>query len=181
MKKVLIVNRGCCDNLGDQAINIAMKKFITSNYNVSTSFSDYTSLSKEPKNIDLNVSNITLKMNLRELLKKFLPLKLIWLIRNYSRLNRIIKDNVDYIVIGGGQLILSNSTFDIAAATWVYLAKSYNIPIIFCSVGAGTNFNFINKTLFSYALRNANSICVRDETSRATIRNEFNIDSYVSG
>lgn len=181
MKNVLIVNRGYCDNLGDQAINEAMKNLLIENFEIKTFFSDYTSLYNEPININLKSDKHTLKMKLREMLKKVLPLKLIWLIRNFSRVRRSLLRDIDLVVVGGGQLILSNTTFDIASATWVFLSKKYNIPIVFSSVGAGTEFNYVNKKLFGYALNNANGICVRDIKSRDIIKKFFGLDSHVAG
>ncbi|MCU8055569.1 polysaccharide pyruvyl transferase family protein [Shewanella sp. SM34] len=181
MKNVLIVNRGHCDNLGDQAINEAMKNFLIENFKINAYFSDYTSLYNEPININLKSDKHTLKMKLREMLKIILPLKLIWLIRNYSRIKGSLSRDIDLVVVGGGQLILSNTTFDIASATWVFLSKKYKIPIVFSSVGAGTEFNFLNKKLFGYALNNADGICVRDIKSRDIIKNVFGLDSQVAG
>ncbi|MFB2659169.1 polysaccharide pyruvyl transferase family protein [Shewanella mangrovisoli] len=181
MKKVLVVNRGFCDNLGDQAINHAMCSFVSNKFNVEATFAEYTTLAKSEKLINLNVKPNSFSSKFREAIKKILPLKFIWLCRNLFRVNSAVQSDVDLVIIGGGQLILSNSAFDIAAASWVLFARLHKKPIVFCSVGAGTDFNYLNKALYKYALHNCDGICVRDEKSRDTIKSTFQVDAVVAG
>lgn len=181
MKKVLVVNRGNCDNLGDQAINLAMQGFIIKESKCEVKFEEFTTLAKEPKRIEIPNINVRIKNKVKVLLKKLLPLKAIWVIRNFFRIKKAVNSDIDIVIVGGGQLILSNSAFDIASALWVYLSKKYNKKIIFCSVGSGTNFSMINKALYGYALKYCDGICVRDVKSKETLKNIFNVESFVSG
>ena len=181
MKKVLVVNRGRCDNLGDQAINESMSSFIKSVYSYDVIFSEFTTLALKPKLIKLDVKSPRFKEHTRNFLKKILPLKFLWLIRNSSRVRSAVSSKNDLIVVGGGQLILSNSSFDIAAATWVFFARWYKKKIVFCAVGAGISFSFVNKIFFHYALKNCNGVCVRDASSKDTLKTIFNINSFVAG
>jgi exopolysaccharide biosynthesis predicted pyruvyltransferase EpsI len=42
MKKVLLVNRGRCSNIGDQAINQVFRRFLEKSFSVRVIESDYT-------------------------------------------------------------------------------------------------------------------------------------------
>lgn len=178
---LLIVNRGCCSNLGDQAINDAMFKFIISRYDYELHFSDLTAQHNSPLKISKENDKKLFSMVFRETLKKILPLKLIWLFRNFNRVKKATKNGSGPVVIGGGQLILSNSTFGIACALWVFLSKYYSRKVVFCSVGAGSTFSKIDRVLYKYALQRCDGVCVRDDESKALLKSHFDIDAYCSG
>jgi len=178
---ILIVNRGYCSNLGDQAINHAMSNFITSRYDYALHFSDLTSKSSSPLEISKEKNKNYFFMAIREKLKKILPLKLIWLLRNFNRVRMATKNSSGPVVIGGGQLILSNSTFGIACALWVFLSKYYSRKVVFCSVGAGTTFSKIDLILYKYALQKCDGVCVRDNKSKILLKSYFDIDAHCSG
>lgn len=180
-ENLLIVNRGCCSNLGDQAINDAMTKFITSRYDYILHFSDLTSQHDSPLEISKKKSGNYFYIALREKLKKILPLKLIWLLRNFNRVKLATRNCSGPIVIGGGQLILSNGTFGIACALWVFLSKYYSRKVIFCSVGAGSSFSKIDIILYKYALQKCDGVCVRDNESKILLKSYFDVDAYCSG
>ncbi|MFM5262449.1 polysaccharide pyruvyl transferase family protein [Aeromonas caviae] len=178
---ILIVNRGNCSNLGDQAINDAMSKFIMSRYDYDIHFSDLTAQHNSPLEISKKNNKSIIAINFRQKLKKILPLKLIWLLRNFNRVKAAIKSGSGPVVIGGGQLILSNSTFGIACALWVFLSKYYSRKVIFCSVGAGSTFSKIDLILYKYALQRCDGVCVRDNESKILLKSYFDINSYCSG
>lgn len=174
----ILVNKGFSDNLGDQAINNVAKNTLKE-YGFSDVYShDYTSLDRGVKKI--NTSEIN-KSKLKGLIKYILPLKIIWLIKNYSRLANALNNNSEYVFIGGGQLILSNTYFPIAAYLWTYLANKYNKEVVFLSVGVGSKYKILDKYLLGKALNKASSISVRDERSRITLKNIFNVDSTLTG
>jgi polysaccharide pyruvyl transferase WcaK-like protein len=181
MKKILIVNRGYCDNLGDQALNIAMGSLIKNNLNCEVIFSEFITLASEPKKINLNHRSVLIIGYVRKFIKALVPVKFVWLIRNVLRINKTVGSKGDVIVIGGGQLIQSTNTFDIAAATWVFFARFYNKRVIFCGVGAGIKFTYLNRLFYSYALKKCNAICVRDLESSKTIKDCFGVSSFIAG
>ncbi|AXQ99040.1 polysaccharide pyruvyl transferase family protein [Pseudoalteromonas piscicida] len=158
---VLLVNRGLCNNLGDQAINNSFKAFLESNFSSEVFFADYTSTSKlvEPINCKEHRPE-------RAIFKKILPLNMIWFFRNFYRVfTAINKVNPNLVVIGGGQLLLSNR-FSIAAFTWVFFAKLLGVRVVFSNVGAGRSFSYFNKYLVKYALKRSDGINLRDPRSK---------------
>ncbi|QSH58005.1 polysaccharide pyruvyl transferase family protein [Photobacterium damselae subsp. damselae] len=175
--KVLIVNRGLCDNIGDQAINVAMHAFIEKNFNANCFFSDFTSTNKNI--LKIRNDGECKYSKYKRLLKKILPLDLIWIFRNINRIKNNIIDS-DLIVIGGGQLILSNR-FAIALFVWVYLSRRYNKKVLVSCVGSGTKFSFLKKKYIKYGLSRVEHISVRDIESQKVLKQEFNVDSEVTG
>ncbi|OOX27414.1 hypothetical protein BJL83_23065 [Vibrio parahaemolyticus] len=177
MKKVLLVNRGNCNNLGDQAINVAFEKFLNNEIGCDVVCEDYTSKSQNVNTINAGQDVSPLK----GFLKKILPLNLIWFFRNYNRIKKCIDKNLpDLIVVGGGQLLL-HGRFSIAAFTWVYLAKKLNKKIVFSNVGYGGSYSWLEDKLISWAVNNADGINVRDNRSSKMIDDLYSVKSVVSG
>ncbi|HHY0381856.1 TPA: polysaccharide pyruvyl transferase family protein [Vibrio parahaemolyticus] len=177
MKKVLLVNRGTCNNLGDQAINVAFEKFLNNEIGCDVVCEDYTSKSQNVNTINAGQDVSPLK----GFLKKILPLNLIWFFRNYNRIKKCIDKNLpDLIVVGGGQLLL-HGRFSIAAFTWVYLAKKLNKKIVFSNVGYGGSYSWLEDKLISWAVNNADGINVRDNRSSKMIDDLYSVKSVVSG
>ena len=179
--KVLVVNRCYCSNLGDQAINFAMVDFIKRSFqSVEVMSTDLTSKRSTILRIGQPSNNYLLK-GFKSLIKCILPVKFIWLMYNFSRIRSQLIEGPDIVIIGGGQLILSNSTFGIACAFWVFISKHYKKKIIFSNVGSGTDFTFLDRFLYKYALNNADGVCVRDLKSKTTIEKLFGVKAYYSG
>lgn len=177
MKKVLLVNRGTCNNLGDQAINVAFKKFLNNEIGCDVVCEDYTSKSQNVNTIHADQEASPLK----GLLKKTLPLNLIWFVRNYNRIKKCIDRNLpDLIIVGGGQLLL-HGRFSVAAFTWVYLAKKLNKKIVFSNVGYGGSYSWLEDKLISWAVNNVDGINFRDDSSSKVIDELYNVKSVVSG
>ena len=178
LNKVLIINEGYSDNLGDQAINDSLQYLLKSNSIENIEFQDFT------KNIDAPIeistgSNTSNKSPLMiQFFKKIIPSKIRWLIKNINRIIKASKDNYDLVIIGGGQLILSNATFSIAMFSWVFFLRLFgNKNIILFAVGSGTKFSFIDTLLYRKTLKKISKIYARDEKSKEILKNTFNIDS----
>lgn len=176
--KVLIINEGYSDNLGDQAINDSLQYLLKSNYDAEIMFQDFTRNSKRPKDI-VNSQGITNKLS--KLLKKFyrvIPSKIRWLIENIDRVRSVSKDKYDLVIIGGGQLILSNSTFAIAMSLWVFFLNFFgNKNIVLFAVGSGIKFRFIDKLLYKYTFNKVSKIYVRDYKSQKVLKELFNVNA----
>ncbi|MEZ9345018.1 polysaccharide pyruvyl transferase family protein [Vibrio cyclitrophicus] len=177
MKKILLVNRGTCNNLGDQAINASFTKFLKDEIGFNVIFEDYTSKSQ-----DVNLINVGKEVStLKRFLKNILPLNFIWFFRNYKRIKKCIdKNSPELIVVGGGQLLL-HGRFSIAAFTWVYLAKKFNKKIVFSNIGYGGKYSWSESKLISWAINNVDGINFRDSHSSNIIEKLFNRKTVVSG
>jgi len=171
MEKVLLVNRGKCNNLGDQAIDRAFTGFLKRNFKVKVFSEDYTSKAKSVDKIRKEKGSWLIR--LKKCVKLFLPLDIIWVLRNYSRIAASIHGHKpDLILIGGGQLLLSNR-FAVASFIWVYLAKKNNAQVVFSNIGVGEKFSVLHKLLIGYAVKNCDGINVRDEKSKQRIIDLF--------
>lgn len=173
--KILVLNEGYSDNLGDQAINDSLHYLLKENTIV---FQDFTKNINKAIDIHVDDKNINKQFYLVKILKKTIPSKIKWIIKNINRVINSSKDNYDLVVIGGGQLILSNATFSIAMFLWVFFLRFFsNKNIVLFAVGSGTKFSFIDKVLYKYALNRVSNIYVRDYKSQEVLKEVFNIET----
>lgn len=177
-KSVLVLNEGYSDNLGDQAINESVHYLLKGNGVTEIEFQDFTKNLSEIieistlNNIDSRPTSTLIK------LIRATPVKLRWLIKNLVRVVKVSNKKYDQVIIGGGQLILSNGTFPIAMFCWVFFLRLFgNKNISICGVGLGTNFSPTDKFLFKYSLKNISKIYLRDKKSQSTLSNVFDVDS----
>jgi polysaccharide pyruvyl transferase WcaK-like protein len=198
MKKILLVNEGFSDNLGDQAIKQSLKEFFK-NKNYKVDFKHYSNPNLN-KLIEYNYLNTTKSTNkLLQLRIKYRKniffnfflifrnhLKLIkWFLINRKRINKILIDgNYCAIVIGGGQLInssyrISSNIFSIISYSWSEMARINKIPLFFVGIGVAGRFNKLEKYLYQKSLNTALSIWVRDEFSKKILLNDFSISSDI--
>jgi len=181
---ILIVNENKSDNLGDHAINKGMVElFGTRGYHTkSFPFATFSngvvgSEFKEKKNYTLITHLIKLLVN-RLKGSKIISF-IYWYYSNKKNIHRAIREpEVGEIVIGGGQLILSNKTFAIALYTWVKLSHQYGKKVSILGVGCGESFSFLERVLFRRALKSAHRVYVREPESLVKIRKNFSIRSY---
>lgn len=175
--RVLVLNEGYSDNLGDQAIKNSIEYLLKSNNMEDITFADFT------KNLHSKIQYpnkyISSKKNLlKKILKVIIPKRLIWLLKNIYRIRTIASKKYDLVIIGGGQLLLSNQSFPLALLSWVkYLKKHNNHNIVLFGVGAGTKFSLIDKKVLELAINKINKIYVRDYKSQQILKNIFNKDT----
>ena len=172
--KVLVVNQGHTDNIGDMAINHAIiSELKKRGYNVD--FSPFTgqfpaSITSENKSL-----GDCWGMKARRWLKKKAKWVsgVAWFVLNIRRIFLASKLNYDYILIGGGQLILSNGIFPVALFTWSLVFGLKKTKIILAGVGVGEDFSFIDKKMIKFAIDSCDRIIVRDGDSAKKINHFF--------
>lgn len=182
---ILIVNENKSDNLGDHAINAGMvslfraRGYHTKSFPFAT-FSDNLAKNEVKERKQYTITKRITKFFINGV-KDFRLISFIyWYYSNRKNIHRAISTSeVDEIVIGGGQLILSNEVFAIALFTWVKLASDYGIKVSILGVGCGENFSFLEKVLFKKALKRAERIYVRESESLNKIRKNFSVKSYI--
>lgn len=186
MKNALLINKGSSDNFGDQLIKFTLQKLLEENsYEVDfrdiTTFEtnstyNYKLFSKQETTKD--ESRNPIRALWRWLIKTGMGKSLAWLLKynNYFVKNNF-KKKYDVIVIGGGQLILSNSTFTISMYKWTkFITKNFgNAKKVIFGVGASEEFNFMEKRMYLNAFNNADDIFVRDYQSQKVLEREFQI------
>ncbi|MFT5759449.1 MAG: polysaccharide pyruvyl transferase WcaK-like protein [Alteromonadaceae bacterium] len=177
-KSVLIINEGYSDNLGDQAINDSLQYLLKVNDIQNAKFQDYTKNLNGPLRIPCGKNEEIKKQTLLNKAIRLLPVKIRWLILNFPRVLIASKSQYDLIIIGGGQLVLSNATFAIAMFTWVSCLKIFgNKNVVICGVGLGSEFTFIDRILFKYSLNSARDIYLRDDRSQEVLFAQFGMKS----
>lgn len=175
--KTLLLNEGYSDNHGDQAINDSFKYLLKCNGIKDIDFVDFTKSINSPKRIIINQKK-ELEKSFITKVKKAIPPKIRWLLKNVYRVYKISKNKYDKVFIGGGQLILSNDTFAIAMITWIFFLRLFgNKDIVLFAVGSGNEFSFVDKLLYQYALKNVSKIYVRDFKSQEALEEIFKIDT----
>jgi polysaccharide pyruvyl transferase WcaK-like protein len=183
MKKIITINEGGFDNLGDHAIYTGLRNVIKDcgydcdSYNI-------TRINKIIENlqIETHLSNNKYKKNrsiVRQMLSKYKLFKnLRWVQCETSRIYRITKNKYDVAFIGGGQLILSNSMFPISMLIWVIFFKIFNTKIYLIGVGSGVNFSFFDKLCYKIIFSQCEKIILRDQESRLILHKEFDVLTY---
>ncbi|MCC3648465.1 polysaccharide pyruvyl transferase family protein [Cytobacillus oceanisediminis] len=188
MKKALLVNKGWSDNLGDQVIKFSIEHLLEENeYEVD--FFDFTQTKQTVYTSYKNAAEIehrkevdhSFKNKIKKLaLKSYLFRNTLWYKNNQNLFKgERLADNYDLIIIGGGQLILGDSTFPFAMYLWVRLLKKRykNARLIILGAGAGGSFKFLDKYLYKRSLKQFDKLYIRDHDSINLIKKNFNVES----
>lgn len=177
MKKILLINRGFSDNLGEQAIRCCMEGLLTS-LKCKVDFRDLTDRKKKEINYNKEAAKKLSVKSLYNRVKNNTLLRLYWFITNVRMFKIVFQKKYDVVLIGGGQLINSNISFPLAVFLWVNLFRKFsNSKIVFFGVGSITKLKRIDKLLFKNALRKVDSIYLRDAVSIDFISKEFGVES----
>ena len=159
-KKILIINRGTCSNVGDQEINHVFAKFLNSNFDVHIETVDYTSRLNSP----IRLNKILRSRKIKSVLKKFISPQLVWL-KNYNWVKyKLSTEKPDLLVIGGGELLMPG-VFCIAAYIWILAATKLKIPVVMSNIGCRGRFTFIDRWLLKEIDKKVCGILFRDTES----------------
>ncbi|MDA9999098.1 polysaccharide pyruvyl transferase family protein [bacterium] len=189
--RILLINEGLSDNFGDQVIKESMSYLINRN-GCEIEFQDLTRHKALYHNrycdidididVDVDVDGDGLAVEAAWVLRlKGFLWKLLWIAKNTKRIVRAAFNQYDAVVIGGGQLLLSNGIFPLALFVWVSLLKVRNKKnIALFSVGLQGSYGKFERIIFSYVLDNVSCIYVRDDLSKETLQRVFNKHSIVT-
>ncbi|SJN37852.1 hypothetical protein FM115_07650 [Marinilactibacillus psychrotolerans 42ea] len=178
MKKVLLINQGKTENLGDKAINVIFRDILIEN-DCEVDLAGFAQ-TKEQSMSNMPINSI---YNIHSYIKKFVPTFFIWLFKYRKK----IKDEFmhiskgkkyDLVIIGGGQLIKTKGVFVYTLLTWYNtLRKHLECPIVIAGVGADTNYTVVEKQIYQKLLPKFDSIYVRDNKSKKILHDIFNINA----
>jgi len=177
-KKILLLNQGKTENLGDKAIDLVLQKVLRTN-NVEVISKGFAQ-TKEQNISDFNPSKI---VSNKKILKKILPRWFIWLIKYRQKIKneylKIKHHNFDLVIIGGGQLIKSKSIFMYTMLSWVQILKKHNkeLPIIILGVGLDPKYNTLEKYIYKKIFSEIGEFYLRDQQSKNTLKSTFGIES----
>lgn len=202
MKKVLIVNQGFTLNMGDKAIQYALKRFFEdkgfkvvlagySNLYKDKTFVDNVNCESKLENIVKSGSLIKNNNIYNEVCRIYNKIKHYFLsspigfVLSYfkserEKLLRHIKeitDDYDLVIIGGGQLIKTNNLFTLAFRAWskFSILKSKKNAVI--GVGINPSFSYLELLIYKKYLKYYNNIYLRDKTSVKRAINLFDADA----
>ena len=171
MKKVLIINQGFTQNIGDKAISFALKRFFEEKgYTVITAGYAYSYRKRdisEPKDKCLidnkEDSNTTLSQMCKFLkeIKENLLNNSIGQLLSYIKISRKrlknhineVSDEYDLAIIGGGQLIKNNNLFPFAFKDWSRFLINHANKIAVVGVGVNPNFSNLEKFIYKKYLK----------------------------
>jgi polysaccharide pyruvyl transferase WcaK-like protein len=178
-KKVLTINECFSDNLGDQAIALSLSSLLKGE-GVEVVFADFTGNKFNRSSTRKTTFNSSLGNKIVAFVKRVEVLRLtIWCLKNVNRMRNAIKKDIDFAVIGGGQLILSNAFFPISLYLWTLLLKFYKKDVYLFAIGSGNTFTAMQSYLISASLLRVKGVYTRDVVSRNKLKGLFNIDSKV--
>lgn len=190
MKKILLINEGFSNNLGDQAIRESMVQLLGSEgFKVDFAYYSDPDIKELPycdyKPVPENRSEHHLpfwKKKLKELKAPFG--QLYWYAKKRKTIRKIMKDGAyDALIIGGGQLINSSgrvrfNQFALALYTWVREAgKSGKTKIYMTGVGVASNYHRWEHFFYSRALQRIDKVWVRDIFSGQALKENFHIQA----
>jgi polysaccharide pyruvyl transferase WcaK-like protein len=173
MKKVLLINEGGLGNLGDEAIRRSLEKLLK-DANCEVSWASF-SRAKTTKGARVTQPKPASVNFLKKLLKKAIPLELVWFLRTWTTFLRYLRTSeYDLILIGGGQLIQSNGAFGLGMFIWVYLFKKFHKRnVILIGVGAAERFTRFDKYLYRKSLKTVDDIYVRARGSLSVLTSKL--------
>lgn len=173
MKKIATINECFSDNIGDQAISIAMSnlcEYIGYEQVDKYDYSFRDGSLQTAEQVRTKKSKLTPP-------KLFLLRKIMFFLRNIRKANRIAKKKYGVVIIGGGQLVLSNYSFSISMLLFMFFFKVYGTKVYIVSVGVGEDFKFFDRLLFKLSLKYADKLYVRDHSSQSRIRKIFGLEA----
>lgn len=173
MMRVLLVNEYFSDNVGDQAIAKGMSEvFSSKGYLVEREgFSR-----RQHEEASADVGGVR-RGFIKKLSSSVLLKSAYWVLMNLLRVIFVACRFKGVVVIGGGQLILANSSFAIAMFTWVLVLKLLGRRVIILSVGVGEEFGFFEKLLYKFSFSMADDILAREEKGISRLKSEFSVDA----
>lgn len=161
---ILIVNESESENLGDQLITKCSQELIKSSTGKKVDAVDLTRLETKKKVLTRKQKN-NFKYIIKKKLIRFFPKSLLWF---FSRIKLIAKFDIskyEYVLIGGGQILLGGNSFPIANLIWTLKARKNNKKVLFFNVGCAKKIDKYDRILLGIAINNSREVWLRDKES----------------
>ena len=187
--RIALINELYSDNLGDNAIADAMTGAIESlGHRVERfdfCFRDAPERDSAQQLIT-KIQNVQSMSSAKLLIKSVVrfvrpgwPFRILRGMRSYYKALQILDNEFDIVVIGGGQLILSNGIFSVSMLVWSLASKRKKLRAHIIAVGVGSKFDSIDKFFFKVALKCISSVSVRDSESLEFLKSQFDYNGGI--
>lgn len=173
--KILLINQGYSDNLGDKAIKYMLSNLLKK-LGHQVEFCGFTQFEEQSLKY-MNKTNSTQNIIFSKI-KNVLPLELKWKLKE-NKLKKMLKNkenNFDFIIIGGGQLVKSKCYFPYAMQFWINYANKIDSEVALFGIGCDQNLTKREKKIYNEAFNKCKNITVRDKFSKNFIVKEFEIE-----
>lgn len=170
-KTILIINEGISQNIGDQAIQMAMENLLKNKFKISHAFLS-SARSGKAQTEQRGIKNKTIK---NYMLTPKIRSQIRWFFFGDKKNSKsYFEDRIkrsDAVIIGGGQLIKNNiSLFCERLYLISEICKEHNKPYGTLGVGVDEYLGGLSQTRAKKFLQNSNFIGVRDHRSRERLK-----------
>lgn len=174
-KNILIISRCITDNIGDQAISKAMLSLVVELTSAAVYAVDLTTEEHS------NSQRYRFKHRLYKLISHVGGGDVAWRMENRGLFKILESVNFDLVLIGGGELVQSNSIFPLALDTWTQKIrnKQPHSAIYLFGVGVTSKFSQTDRGHIEKMLKRVNGVVVRDAASKANLESLYGIKSTV--
>lgn len=174
MKKVLLLNQGNTNNIGDLAINSVLTKILEKE-NIDYDFLDYWVEDKIFGKLYINRGNNLFYKFILKIIFHFQILLDIYYICYLKR--NINLNNYDSIVIGGGELLCGHKGFNTAIYNITNVSRKKNIQLYLIGVSGDLRMPQKRIKRYSKSLTKFKKIFVRDEYTKKILNDVYKVES----
>jgi polysaccharide pyruvyl transferase WcaK-like protein len=169
-KTILIINEGVSQNIGDQAIQMALDDLLKDKYKIAHAFLSSHNTGKaqaEQRNQNKIIKSYPLTPKMRSHIR--------WILfGDMGKAKSYFEDQIkssDAIIIGGGQLIKNNISLFCERLNLISeICTKHNKPYGTLGVGVDEYLGIVSRARAKKFLRNSNFVCVRDHRSRERLQ-----------
>lgn len=174
--KILVLNQFNSDNIGDKLIGETISGYLSSK-GIDVTSGGYAQMS--PQSIVHSEKGIDLIGKCKKWCPPWLKYILLYKRRIRSEAKKCCAEDMDAIVIGGGQLIKQGGVFPYCFRDWANYAIKHGIPLFIYGVGVDDHIGNKESELYRKGFENAKVISCRDEQSGNNLRKITNKDIVV--
>lgn len=167
MTRILLINQGHTNNIGDQAIDAVLDGFLAAQGHTVV-HAPYETRVEDRFSLPFDHTDITPRIIMR------IPPVMNHL--NHKRIKDVISDigPLDAAVIGGGELLANHRGFNSALVIWCRELHARRIPILLTGV-SGNYAGGINARYYKEALNLCSYVSVRDHSTEQILANKYGV------
>lgn len=169
MKKVLLINQGHTQNLGDILISEVMSRFfIQQGFEVDVQPYD-----------DIVQNRFRLRFDSKNIIPKIVErIPYFMDYANSKRIRALLdRKKYDFAVIGGGELLASHYGFNSSFVTWCRLLREKHIPVYVHGVSGDTEMSDFYLKRYKRALKTCQYVSARDHSTESILQNVYSINA----